>query len=78
MTIRKAERKDIEALLEIYNHEVVHGVSTLDINPRTSEQWTAWYENHNIRNHPLIVAEDNGTLTGYAPLSSYRQTPPAS
>ena len=73
MTIRKAERKDIEALLEIYNHEVVHGVSTLDINPRTSEQWTVWYENHNIRNHPLIVAEDNGTITGYATLSSYRQ-----
>ncbi|MBO5937646.1 MAG: N-acetyltransferase [Clostridia bacterium] len=73
MTIRKAERKDIEALLEIYNHEVVHGVSTLDINPRTFEQWTDWYENHNIKNHPLIVAVDNGTVTGYATLSSYRQ-----
>ena len=73
MIIRKAERTDIEALLEIYNHEVVYGVSTLDINPRTFEQWSEWYENHNIKNHPLIVAVDEGTVTGYATLSSYRQ-----
>ena len=73
MIIRKAERKDIEALLEIYNHEVIYGVSTLDINARTIEQWTEWYENHNIKNHPLIVAEDGGAVIGYATLSSYRQ-----
>ena len=72
MTIRKAERKDIEALLYIYNHEVVKGVSTLDINPRTIEQWTEWFECHNIKNHPLIVCEDEGVITGYASLSSYR------
>ncbi len=72
MTVRKAERKDIEALLEIYNYEVVKGVSTLDINPRTIEQWTEWFENHNIKNHPLIVSEQNGVITGYASLSSYR------
>lgn len=73
MTVRKAERKDIEALLEIYNYEVLYGVSTLDINARTTEQWTEWYENHNIKNHPLIVSEEDGVVTGYATLSSYRQ-----
>lgn len=73
MTIRKAERKDIEALLEIYNHEVLYGVSTLDITPKNYDQWTLWYENHNIKNHPLIIVEDNGTVTGYATLSSYRE-----
>ena len=73
MTIRKAERKDIEALLEIYNHEVLYGVSTLDINAKTLEQWTAWFENHNIKNHPLIVCEDDGVIMGYSTLSSYRE-----
>ena len=72
MTIRKAERKDIEELLEIYNYEVLNGLSTLDINPRTAEQWTQWFENHNIKNHPLIVSVENGAVTGYASLSSYR------
>ena len=73
MTIRKAERKDIEALLEIYNYEVLHGVSTLDINAKTTEQWTEWYEKHNIKNHPLIVCEDEGVIMGYSTLSSYRE-----
>ena len=73
MTIRKAERKDIEALLDIYNHEVLHGVSTLDINAKTIEQWTVWFENHNIKNHPLIVCEDEGVIMGYSTLSSYRE-----
>lgn len=73
MTVRKAERKDIEALLEIYNHEVLHGVSTLDINAKTVEQWTVWFENHNIKNHPLIVCEDEGVIMGYSTLSSYRE-----
>ena len=72
MIIRKAERTDIAELLEIYNYEVLNGVSTLDINPRTTEQWTDWFENHNIKNHPLIVSEENGAVTGYASLSSYR------
>lgn len=72
MIIRKAERTDIAELLEIYNYEVLNGVSTLDINPRTTEQWTDWFENHNIKNHPLIVSEENGVITGYASLSSYR------
>ena len=73
MTIRKAERKDIQALLDIYNYEVVGGVSTLDINARTIEQWTVWFEKHNIKNHPLILSEENGVVTGYATLSSYRE-----
>lgn len=73
MIIRKAEIKDIEALLEIYNYEVLHGVSTLDINAKTLEQWTVWFEKHNIKNHPLIVCEDQGVIVGYSTLSSYRE-----
>jgi L-amino acid N-acyltransferase YncA len=52
--IRKAEKKDILALLEIYNHEVRNGVATLDINEKTPGQWTEWFNRHNIKNHPLI------------------------
>ena len=71
--IRKAEKKDILALLEIYNHEVRTGVATLDINEKTPGQWTEWFNRHNIKNHPLIVFEENETVKGYASLSSYRE-----
>ena len=71
--IRKAKTQDIPALLEIYNYEVKNGVATLDINEKTQAQWTEWFLRHNIKNHPLIVLEENGIIKGYASLSSYRE-----
>lgn len=73
MLIRKAELKDLKDLLEIYNYEVVYGISTLDIHPKTLEEWKQWFDAHNIDNHPLIVAEIDGHAVGYASLSSYRE-----
>ena len=73
MLIRKAELKDLKDLLEIYNYEVVYGISTLDIRPQTLEEWKQWFDAHNIDNHPLIVAEIDGHAAGYASLSSYRE-----
>lgn len=73
MLIRKAELKDLEDLLEIYNYEVVYGISTLDIHPKSLEEWRQWFDAHNIDNHPLIVAEMDGRAVGYASLSAYRE-----
>ena len=72
MIIRKAERKDLPALLEIYNYEVLHGVATLDLSPKTPQEWGKWFEEHNTKNHPLFVAETEGHIEGYVSLSSYR------
>ena len=44
--IRIAEEKDLPALLDIYNDEVLHGISTLDLNPRTMTEWRAWFAHH--------------------------------
>lgn len=73
MIIRTAKEKDIRELLEIYNFEVNNGVSTLDINEKSLQQWQEWFYRHNIKNHPLIVAEEKGRAVGYASLSSYRE-----
>lgn len=73
MLIRKAEPKDLKDLLDIYNYEVVYGISTLDIHPKSLEEWQQWFDAHNIDNHPLIVAEMNGHAVGYASLSAYRE-----
>ena len=57
---------------DIYNYEVVHGVSTLDLEPKESR--LDWFENHNINHHPLIVYEKEGIVVGYASLSEYGRT----
>lgn len=73
MLIRKAELKDLKDLLEIYNYEVVYGISTLDIHPKTLTEWQEWFDAHNKDNHPLLVAETDGHAVGYAGLSAYRE-----
>ncbi len=72
MNIRAATEADLPQLQAIYNDEVEHGISTLDLHPRTLEDRRAWLQEHNVENHPLIVSEENGEITGYASLSAYR------
>jgi len=72
MQIRKAELQDLPALRDIYNYEVEHGTATFDVRPRTMDERRVWYEVHNVNNHPLLVAEQEGQVAGFASLSPYR------
>lgn len=73
MTIRPAEKRDIPALLEIYNYEVEHGAATLDLHPRTLPEWEEWFSEHQTAAHFILTAESDGKPVGYASLSEYRQ-----
>lgn len=74
MTIRPAREDDLPALLAIYNHAVTHSVATFDLEPRTAEAGRVWLAAHTGR-HPLVVAEVQGVVAGYASLSPYRPMP---
>lgn len=73
MIIRKAEMKDLEELLAIYNNEIINGVATFDLQPKSIDEWKKWFEAHQSDLHPLFVAEINNKVAGYASLSSYRE-----
>ena len=73
MLIRRAERGDLEAMLDIYNDEVAHGTATFDVDPRGLSEGERWLRAHNTGNHPLLVAEEDGAVLGYASLSPYRE-----
>ncbi len=72
MIIRKAEVKDINKMLDIYNYEVVNGIATFDMEAKDYQDRLEWFNNHNIKNHPLLVAEIDGEVVGYGSLSEYR------
>ena len=72
MNIRTAERRDLDAMLAIYNYEVRNGTATFDVKPREGDAGEAWFAAHNVGNHPLLVAEEDGGILGYASLSPYR------
>ncbi len=72
---RLAERRDAEALRDIYNVEVLESTVTFDLVPRSLAEQVAWIEEHS-GGHPAIVAvSDDGDVAGFASLSPYRPRP---
>lgn len=69
--IRPAQLDDLPILLEIYNDEIEHGTATFDTKPLSLQERLVWFNAHNKGNHPLIVAEINGNVLGYASLSTF-------
>lgn len=72
LIIRLIAEDDVFACLSIYNYEVEHGVATLDLEPRTLEEWHEWYNAHSDEQHPIIVGTIDDGVVGYASLSPYR------
>ena len=72
LIIRSIAKDDVFACLTIYNYEVEHGVATLDLEPRTLEEWHEWYNAHSDEHHPIIVGTIDDVVVGYASLSPYR------
>lgn len=72
--IRLAEPRDAEAILAIYNHEVLNTTVTFDLVPRTTEEQVAWILEHS-GGHPAVVAEADGEVLGFGSLSPWRPRP---
>ena len=72
LIIRLIAKDDVFACLSIYNYEVEYGVATLDLEPRTLEEWDEWYNAHSDEHHPIIVGTIDDVVVGYASLSPYR------
>jgi L-amino acid N-acyltransferase YncA len=71
--IRTARLTDAEAIRAIYNG-AIGTIATFDLEPRTLEQQREWLA---VRSgaHVVLVADDGGTVTGFASLSPYRDRP---
>ena len=72
-TIRPATRQDLSAMLTIYNTEVKHSTATFDLQEKTIEEWTEWFQYHGDETHPIFITEVEGNVAGYASLSQYRE-----
>ncbi|HZP42668.1 MAG TPA: GNAT family N-acetyltransferase [Candidatus Binatia bacterium] len=71
-TLRPAVDADLPAIVAIYNHEVRSGVATFDTEPWSVEGQRAWLAAHaTSERHPLLVAESEGDVVGWAALSPW-------
>jgi L-amino acid N-acyltransferase len=75
MHTRLATHHDAEAILDIYNAEVLGGTATFDLVPRTLAEQVRWLDEHSGV-HPAVVAvDDAGAIRGFAAVSPYRPRP---
>jgi phosphinothricin acetyltransferase len=71
VTIRRAARTDLPALLDIYNHYVRNTHFTFDVEPRTLAQREDWFSHFGDRGrYQCFVAVEHGTAIGWS--SSHR------
>lgn len=68
--LRPATRADIPVMTDIYNYVIERNSATYDIELKTIEQRTKWFESHK-ENNPILVYEKDGEVLGYAGLSPF-------
>ncbi len=67
---RNATIKDSEVITKIYNDAILNTVATFDTEPKTATEQKVWFENHDA-SHPVLVAEQDRVVVGWASLSKY-------
>ena len=68
--LRLATEADAAAICAIYNEGIEDGVATLETELRTPGERRQWLTSRAPR-HPVVVAEDNGTLAAWGSLNPY-------
>lgn len=72
--IRKAEFRDLNQIVKIYNQAIIKGHSTADTEVFTLEQKLPWFQKHyRDKTHPLIVYTINDIAVGWGSISHYRE-----
>ena len=70
-TIRPATEADLDAIDDIYNDAILNTTATWDEEPWTPARRLAWFKEHDAST-PVLVADLEGRVAGFAYLSHYR------
>lgn len=70
LQIRPASVDDLEAINDIYNHYVIHSVTTYQEEPESIESRQAWFARHG-NDHPVTVATIGSEIVGWGSLSPF-------
>jgi L-amino acid N-acyltransferase YncA len=67
---RAATNGDLKAITDIYNEAVLTTDATFDLEPKTEDEQRVWLSSHD-QMHPVLVAEQDGAVIGWASLSQW-------
>lgn len=71
--IRDASERDLAAISDIYNYFVTNSTATFATSEESLQERESWFASHQSSNLPVVVAEVEGRVVGWASLSYYHQ-----
>jgi phosphinothricin acetyltransferase len=71
ISVRRATDADLEHIQRIYNDAILTTTATWDEQPWEWERRLAWWEEHNNPLEPILVAQVDGAVVGFAYLTRY-------
>ncbi|MGH7869714.1 MAG: GNAT family N-acetyltransferase [Candidatus Dormibacteraceae bacterium] len=72
-TIRPATRRDMPAVVGIYNWAINQTFATIDSEPLSLEEASEWWTTHTDQSITTLVAEQEGDVVGWVRLLPWRQ-----
>ena len=73
VVLRPARLDDAAAIAAIYNHEVLHTVSTFDLVPRTVDEQESWLAARSGAFSAVVAVGGDDEVLGFAALSRYKE-----
>jgi L-amino acid N-acyltransferase YncA len=75
IVVRPAARADAEAVAAIYAHHVLHGTASFDTDPPSVDFWRHKIGDIAGKGWPILIAEIDGDVAGYAYATQFRDRP---
>ena len=72
LSLREAVIGDLPALLTIYNDVILNTTAVWSLEPHTLEMRKEWFEQRRMDGFPIIVAEAEGHIVGFASIGNFR------
>lgn len=72
LQIREATLHDLEAVLEIINHAIIHTTAVYDYQPRTLQTQQTWFEKKQTDGLPVLIAESDNKVVGFGSYGIFR------
>ena len=73
--IRPSQPEDLSAITAIYQHHVLHGTGTFEIEPPSLQDMTVRREDVLSKGLPYLVIEDQGQVQGFAYCNWFKPRP---
>ncbi|KAF2337173.1 GNAT family N-acetyltransferase [Flavobacterium daemonense] len=71
--LRPATENDLQKILDIVNHSILHTTANYSYDIQTLEIQTKWFEDKKAKNLPIVVADLDGEVVGFGSYGQFRE-----